>query len=279
VTATNDERVLFREGAATVPYVELETVGGALRVRGYVDVAPHATRPIVLSGVVWPKKRTHLTWEGTTTEGEMRVAVGLPDGVTVDGGSVAKATVSCAALTVLDESSTYDLRPDDHPHGSPVSLRRPTPLRSTHDGPVRAVVTGPGGTAYAGETRAAWRSIQIDYGDVILRGWVPTKLVGEESRGLGYIGSRGHGARSLVPQGLPACEASVAVFAQTSQGFVEVGAVAALAPLRRFDAVGDYTRIEVGSEQEEAGKLPWYARTADVAGCNARSVASSAWHF
>jgi len=280
VTATNDERVLFREGAATVPYVELETAGGALRVRGYVDVAPHATRPIVLSGVVWPRKRTRLIWEGTTAEGEMRVAVGLPDGVTVDGRSVATATVSCAALTVLDErTAEYEFRADDRPHGPRVSVRQPTPLRSTYDGPVRALVTVPGAAAYAGVTRAGLRSVQLDYGDVILRGWVPAELVGSDLRGIGNIGLRGHVGGTTVKQGIPACATPLPVFAKGSASFLEVGAVAAFAPVRTFETAGGFARIEVGSEYEEDGKLPWYARTSDLEGCHARSTDARGWHF
>jgi hypothetical protein len=97
--------------------------------------------------------------------------------------------------------------------------------------------------------------------------------VGLGSIGLGHLMAGRRGTKI----GSPACAAPLAVYAKSGADFVEVGTVGTQFPVKLAEKLGDYARIDVG-EGSEAGKLAWYARSADVEACHATSV-SSGWRF
>lgn len=275
VEATDDERVLFYKGG-TVPYVELETADGGLRLRGYADLPLHAAKPFALAGVIVPKKRARLSWRGTTDDGHVTVALALPAAVTVDGGHLVSGLAPCDAMTVLADD-TWAERADEQP-ANPVSLGKLTlGVRSEPGGAVRATVDLADDTLFLGEVRGGFRRIDVPFDDFNLRGWVPAKLPASQSMGTIGLGHAGVGGQRMTKYGSPACEAPLVVYAKTGEAFLEVGTVGAGFPVKLAQAFGEYARIDIG-EGSAAGKLPWFARTADIEACHARSFGSG-WRF
>lgn len=278
VTATHDERVLFYRGG-TVPYVELETADGGLRLRGYADVPPRAARAFALAGIIVPRKKARLGWNGTTEDGHVIVSLALPPTVTVDGGHVASGAAPCGALTVLTED-TWAQRPDEQSDTSLYVGKVTVPVRADPTGTVRATVdwTADGGVLQLGEVRGSVRRADLPFADFIVRGWIPAKLPGLTPAAQTLAGMGGAGGQYMVQYGAPSCATPLAVFARRGDTFLEVGTVAAFFPVKVAEALGEYARIDIGRPPKD--QLPWYARATDLAACTARSEGGGrAWRF
>ena len=278
VTATHDERVLFYRGG-TVPYVELETADGGLRLRGYADLPPRATKAFALGGVIFPRKKTRLRWDGTTDDGHVTVALALPPTVTVDGGHLVSGLAPCDALTVLADESSQERLDEQLEKTSSVGKISLT-VKADPTGAVRATIdwTAEGGVLQLGEVRGAVRRAEIPFDDFIVRGWVPAKLPGVAAAVLGSIGMGGKLGQYMVTFGAPSCATPLAVFAKRGDAFLEVGTVAALFPVKLAEKLGEYARIDIGRPPKD--QLPWYARTADLEACTARSQGGGdPWRF
>ena len=278
VTATHDERVLFHRGG-TVPYVELETADGGLRLRGYADLAPRATKAFALGGVIVPRKKTRLRWNGTTDDGHVTVALALPPTVTVDGGHVVSGLAPCDALTVLADDTSEE-RPDEELDKAFSVDKMSLTVRADPAGAVRATVdwTAEGGLLGLGEVRGAVRRADLPFDDFIVRGWVPTKLPGLTATSQGTLGMGGKLGQYLMSFGVPSCATPLAVYAKRGDAFLEVGTVAALFPVKRAENFGEYARIDIGRPPKD--QLPWYARTTDLEACTARSEGGGGpWRF
>ena len=275
VEATDDERVLFYKGGS-VPYVELETADGGLRLRGYADLPPRAKKPFALAGVVFPKKKARLAWRGTTDDGHVTVALDLPPTVTVDGGHAVLGLAPCDALTVLADK-VWDERQDEQ-LGDLVSLGKLTlAVHADPGGAVRATVDLADDSLHLGEIRGAVRRVDIPFDDFNLRGWIPTKLPVPQPLSTIGLGHAGVGGQRRTKLGSPACATPLSVYAKTGEAFLEVGTVGAGFPVKLAEASGEYARIDIG-EGSVAGKLPWYARAVDIEACHARSVGGG-WRF
>ncbi len=213
--------------------------------------------------------RAAVRWVGTSDSGEVSLAIHLPIGVTFDDAESVTTQVACGAVK-LTASPPHPIP------GTPVYVSGD--LSRSPGAPPR--LRGFHGTGRRIAAQGDWVRVILDERELRAIGWVRKRDASEPAMGIGHGYGTGYGAGWAwsPPKGGLGCAAPLAIYLPLPDGsFGEIGRYAAGAPLWIKETDGAWATVELGPSGLPEHDLPWRARTADLATCNAGTVKGGTW--